>query len=61
MTRRRPADDFIAKLNGIGQRTCPTCLQPFTITRGRGRLPVFCSNACKQKWYRETKKEEKGE
>ena len=58
MARRAKTDDLLAKWNAKGYKTCPQCAKRFCVLHGRGRLPRFCSNACKQKWYRETKKGE---
>jgi hypothetical protein len=36
--------------------TCATCKQPIQAHRGAGQPRRYCSNACKQKAYRQTRK-----
>jgi hypothetical protein len=45
---------------GPKKRTYRNCGAPFlSLADGRGRYPEYCTNACKQKAYRERKKEER--
>jgi endogenous inhibitor of DNA gyrase (YacG/DUF329 family) len=37
--------------------TCATCEKPIEPNPGRGQPRRYCSNACKQKAYREARKE----
>jgi hypothetical protein len=41
-----------------GSQLCPVCQQPFT-QLNTGRLARYCSNACKQKAYRQRSLEQK--
>ena len=42
---------------GPDKITCRNCGAPFlSLPDGRGRYPEYCTNACKQKAYRERKK-----
>jgi hypothetical protein len=42
---------------GPDKLTCRNCRTPFlSHADGRGRYPEYCTNACKQKAYRERKK-----
>jgi hypothetical protein len=44
---------------GLKKLTCQNCGAPFlSLADGRGRYPEYHSNACKQKAYRERKKEQ---
>ena len=53
----QPARQLLAKVNAARQlalqeQTCPVCKQPFTQLK-QGRTGHYCSNACKQKAYRQ--------
>jgi hypothetical protein len=36
---------------------CPVCGREYWVAYGRGRLPKYCSDACKQAAYRERRYE----
>lgn len=55
MGYRRTGNDALCMTKLTGGTTCEQCGDKFIPTNKRGMVPKFCSNACKQRSYRQSK------